>query len=107
MKTLRYILLGLAVGLFSVTGYSQRTTTAVVTANNADISDNLDLQAVASIFGDSRDLEDFEQRLNDPSLQLSNLDLNGDGYVDYLRVIEVADGSKRIVVIQSVIGQDL
>ncbi len=107
MKTLKYILLGFAVVLFSVSGYSQRNTTAVVTANDADISDNLDLQAVASIFGDSRDLEDFEQRLNDPSLQLSNLDLNGDGYVDYLRVIEVADGNKRIVVVQSVLGQDL
>lgn len=107
MKTLKYILLGLATVLFSVTTYAQRSTTAVVTANTADISDNLDLQAVASIFGDSRDLEDFEQRLNDPSLQLSNLDLNGDGYVDYLRVIEVADGNKRIVVVQSVLGQDL
>ncbi|HLV45874.1 MAG TPA: hypothetical protein VKY32_02420 [Flavobacterium sp.] len=105
MKTLQYILLGLVTTLFSLTAQAQST--AVVTANTADISDNLDLQAVASIFGDSRDLEDFEQRLNDPSLQLSNLDLNGDGYVDYLRVIEVADGNKRIVVVQSVLGQDL
>lgn len=81
--------------------------TATVVAQNYDISDNLDLQAVASIFGESRDLEDFERRLNDPSLQISNLDLNRDNYVDYLRVIEVADDDARIIVIQAVLGQDL
>lgn len=86
---------------------AQRGSSATVTAQNHDISDNLDLQAVASVFGESNDLEDFERRLNDPSLQLSNLDLNGDGYVDYLRVIEVAEGNNRIIVIQSVLGQDL
>lgn len=86
--------------------YGQNNTATVV-AQNYDISDNLDLQAVASIFGDSRDLEDFERRLNDPSAQISNLDLNRDNYVDYLRVIEVADDDARIIVIQAVLGQDL
>ena len=33
-----------------------------VYAANSDISDNLDLKAVASIFGDSKDLEDFFQK---------------------------------------------
>lgn len=32
-----------------------------VTANNEDISDNLDLEAVASVFGTSKDLEYFEK----------------------------------------------
>jgi len=44
-----------------------------ITANSDDISDNLDLEAVASIFGESKDLEDFEKRLNDPKTQISNL----------------------------------
>jgi len=59
-----------------------------VEAQNSDISNNLDLQAVASTFGESKDLEDFERRLNDYDSQISNLDLNNDGEVDYLRVIE-------------------
>ena len=67
--------------------FAQDVTT--VRANSSDISDNLNLQAVASIFGESNDLEDFERRLNDPNAQISNLDLNGDNRVDYLRVIEV------------------
>jgi hypothetical protein len=47
---------------------------------NDEISDNLDLRAVTDIFGDSRNLQDFE-RLNDPELQISNLDLNYDNDV--------------------------
>ena len=56
-----------------------------VSATSSDISDNLDLRAVASIFGDSKDLEDFEYRLNNPKAAISNLDLNDDFQVDYLR----------------------
>lgn len=85
--------------------FAQNRTT--VTANNSDISDNLDLRAVASIFGDSNSLEDFERRLNDPRTQISNLDLNRDNQVDYLRVIETIEGNTHLVVIQSVLGRDI
>lgn len=88
---------------FSSVFAQDRTT---VTANNSDISDNLDLRAVASIFGDSRDLSDFERRLNDPNAQISNLDLNGDNRVDYLRVIETIEGNVHLIIIQSVLGRD-
>lgn len=103
MKLYRTTLICIAL-LLSTLGYSQKAT---VTAMNYDISDNLDLQAVASIFGDSRDLADFERRLNDPQLQISNLDLNRDNYVDYLRVIEVTEGQTHLIVIQAVLGQDM
>jgi hypothetical protein len=62
---------------------------------NSEISDNLDLRAVASIFGDSRNLQDFERRLND-ELQISNLDLNNDNEVDYLRVIETVENRTHV-----------
>lgn len=91
--------------IWSITiGFAQNRTT--VSANNSEISDNLDLRAVASIFGDSRDLEDFERRLNDPKVQISNLDLNQDNQVDYLRVIESIEGNVHLIVIQSVLGRD-
>lgn len=91
--------------LFTLGGiYAQDVTT--VKANNSDISDNLDLQAVASIFGESQDLEDFERRLNDPNTQISNLDLNGDGKVDYLRVIEVTENSTHVILLQAVLAAD-
>ena len=78
-----------------------------VYAANSDISDNLDLKAVASIFGDSKDLADFEYRLNDPNLQISNLDLNNDNMVDYLRVIEMVQNNTHLVVLQAVLQQDV
>lgn len=104
---LTFTILALVSGLFVQAQRYGNSNTATVVAQNYDISDNLDLQAVASIFGESNDLEDFERRLNDPSLQISNLDLNRDNYVDYLRVIEVADNDVRVIVIQAVLGEDL
>ena len=84
---------------------TQKPVTVVPT--NYDISDNLDLQAVASIFGNSNNLEGFERRLNDPQLKISNLDLNQDGYVDYLRIIETMEGGTHLVTIQAALGNDL
>ncbi|HEX8575002.1 MAG TPA: hypothetical protein VF677_01780 [Flavobacterium sp.] len=78
-----------------------------VNARNSDISDNLDLRAIASIFGDAANLEDFERRLNNPNLQISNLDLNNDGRVDYLRVVESVESRTHVIVIQAVLGADV
>jgi hypothetical protein len=93
------------IALFTSVLQAQNVTT--VNAKNSDISDNLDLKAVASIFGDSKDLEDFERRLNDPKIQISNLDLNNDRNVDYLRVIESVESGTHLIVIQSVLEKDV
>lgn len=50
-----------------------------IEAKNTDISENLELTAVANLFGQVKNLEEFEQELNDSKNQLSNLDLNNDG----------------------------
>lgn len=84
--------------------YAKEVTT--VEAKNSDISDNLDLEAVASIFGESKDLEEFEKKLNDPKTQISNLDLNEDGEVDYLRVMETSKDDTHLITIQAVIAKD-
>ncbi len=78
----------------------------IINATNSEISDNLDLKAVASIFGDSENLQDFERRLNDPNLQISNLDLNNDNQVDYLRVIESMENQTHVIIIQDVLARN-
>lgn len=103
MKT--KMIIGSVLSLLSITTVLAQDRTTV-SAYNAEISDNLDLRAIASIFGDSRDLADFERRLNDPEIQISNLDLNNDNQVDYLRVIETVEGNAHLIVIQSVLGRD-
>ncbi|HEU0137185.1 MAG TPA: hypothetical protein VFQ50_07840 [Flavobacterium sp.] len=103
---MRTKLFTLAFLLSFLTGaFAQDRTT--VNAYSSDISDNLDLRAVASIFGDSEDLADFERRLNDPKIQISNLDLNNDNQVDYLRVIETVEGNTHLIIIQAILGRDL
>lgn len=104
MKT-KIFILSFVTLLFVNTIHSQTRTT--VNASNSEISDNLDLKAVASIFGDSENLEDFEKRLNDPKLKISNLDLNDDRQVDYLRVIESVEGNTHLIVIQAILERDI
>jgi hypothetical protein len=71
-----------------------------------DLSDHLDLEAVASVFAKSRNITDFEHRLNDYRNQVSNLDLNNDGYVDYLRLVKLYDRGAHVILIQAILGQD-
>ncbi|MDR3093268.1 MAG: hypothetical protein LBU62_01320, partial [Bacteroidales bacterium] len=78
--------------------------TTVVVETHDDISYHLDLRAVASIFADSRNLEDFEYRLNSNN-SISNLDLNNDGFIDYLRVVESFEKSVHVIIIQSALSQ--
>lgn len=101
----RMILMTVCLALFSMIAYADETVT--VTATNADISEDLDLKTVATLFGQAKDLEQFEQMLNNPDSAFSNLDLNGDGNVDYLRVIETADQNTHLVVIQAVLAKDI
>ena len=104
MKT-KLLLMSLLTTVFATQIQAQDRTS--VNAMNSEISDNLDLRAVASIFGDSRNLQDFERRLNDPDLQISNLDLNNDNEVDYLRVIETVENRTHVIIIQSIIDRDV
>ncbi|MDD6151108.1 MAG: hypothetical protein PUB45_02075 [Bacteroidales bacterium] len=85
----------------------QVTTTTQVYATDPDISLQLDLQAVAAAFAQSSTIKEFETLLNDSSYMLSNLDLNRDGYVDYLRVMSAMQGYNHVFVIQAVIAPNV
>ena len=97
----------LCVGILLAVGMSRADETVTVTATSSDISENLDLKIVATLFGQAKDLEQFEMMLNNPDSAFSNLDLNGDGEVDYLRVIETADEERHLVVVQAVLAKDI
>lgn len=99
-------LFGIIIGFIGLSHTSTGQDLIAMQANSEDISDNLDLEAVTSVFGESKDLEDFEKRLNDSDTQISNLDLNNDGEIDYLRVMETADENIHTISIQSIIGKD-
>lgn len=92
--------------LLFTTFHASAQDVTTVEATSTDISENLDLEAVASIFGEAENLEDFEKKLNDPKLEISNLDLSGDGEVDYLRVVEASKDGTHLITIQAIIGED-
>lgn len=81
---------------------AQTQVTAVTQYNEC-----LDLKAVVTLFSNSSSVEDFEKSLNNSNLHISNLDLNNDGYADYLRCVEVADGLDRYIIIQAIIDSNL
>ena len=81
--------------------------TITVSANSSDISEGLDLKVVAKLFADAKNLEEFETMLNNPDSAFCNLDLNGDGQVDYLRVVETGEGNKRLIVLQAILAKDI
>ena len=104
MKIFTFLLFVISLIPFNnLTAQNQTTVKAV----SDDISNNLDLEVVAALFGESENLMDFEQKLNDPFARISNLDLNEDDEVDYLRVIDNSFGNEHIITIQAVIGFDL
>lgn len=82
-------------------------TTVTVTNYNTDLSFYLDLNAVAAAFAESRTVAEFEQLLNSSRYMINNLDLNRDGWIDYLRVIETHRGVYHTFLIQACLGPSL
>ncbi len=105
MKTARYFLM--AILLVASNFIARADETITVSSTGSDISENLDLRAVATLFGEVSNLEEFEQQLNSEERHISNLDLNGDGIVDYLRVVEMESNGTHLIIIQAVLAKDI
>ena len=68
--------------------------------------EDLDLNGVAALFKESESLEEFEEKLNSEESEVNNLDLNKDGEVDYLRVLESTEGTTHLIVVQALLGEE-
>jgi hypothetical protein len=95
----------LAMLLMGVLTFAEETIT--VSANSEDISQSLDLRVVAKLFAEASTTEHFENMLNNPDSAFSNLDLNGDNQIDYLRVVEAGAADNKLIVIQAVLAKDI
>jgi hypothetical protein len=67
--------------------------------------DNLDLYGVLELFKKSENPEEFEKALNKEDNKLNNLDLNGDGQIDYIHVIDRADKDAHALVLQVAVSE--
>lgn len=77
-----------------VSTFSRPDTSEVVYVEKSYASDGLDLQAVLELAKKSQNAEALEKSLNQ-SGGVNNLDLDEDGYADYIFVTEYGDGNNR------------
>ncbi|MBX2915902.1 MAG: hypothetical protein KF856_11600 [Cyclobacteriaceae bacterium] len=68
--------------------------------------DNFSLEGALELFKKSASPEEFERLLNLPESEVNNLDLNGDGNIDYIRVIDRHEGAIHTFTLQAVISRN-
>ena len=62
--------------------------------------DHFSLEGALEMFKKAQSLDDFEKLLNQENSNVNNLDLNKDGNVDYVRVIDRVDWDAHAIVLQ-------
>lgn len=67
--------------------------------------DHFSLEGALELFKKSESPEEFEKLLNSADSRVNNLDLNGDGYIDYIRVLDRYEGNVHAFILQAVIGE--
>lgn len=72
----------------------------------SEAAEGLDLLAVAELFKDAKDLAAFEKALNDPEVGVNNLDLDDNGDVDFIRVVEEVKDDTHVIILQVPLGKD-
>ena len=67
--------------------------------------DHFSLEGALELFKKSESPEEFEKLLNSPDSRVNNLDLNGDGYIDYIRVLDRYKGNVHAFILRAVISE--
>ncbi len=66
--------------------------------------DHFSLEGALELFKKSASPEEFERLLNSPNTEVNNLDLNGDGDIDYIKVIDRNQGNVHAFILQAVVS---
>ena len=97
---IRIILLLALLAVLNSYGRKPLPQDVTVTATSSEAAEGLDLTALGELFRTSDTIEEFERSLNDPDMGVNNLDLDYDGYVDFIRVIDEYYGDVHILILQ-------
>jgi hypothetical protein len=85
------------------------TTTANAQTEPADSTglpgDHFSLEAALELFKQAGSPEEFEKLLNSESSNINNLDLNEDGEIDYIRVIDNMQGDAHAIILQAIVSE--
>jgi len=85
---------------------------SVLSANAQDDSadstglpgDNFSLQGALEMFKKAGSPEEFEKLLNTEDNKVNNLDLNGDGNIDYIKVVSKKENEVQVFVLQDIVS---
>lgn len=99
MKTIKKYVVALTIA-FSSLYIAQGQNEANLSDSTGLPGDNFSLQGALEMFKNSKNLEEFEKSLNVENNYVNNLDLNNDGKIDYVRVVENAKDVSHAVVLQ-------
>lgn len=80
-------------------GHLQAQTRALVDSTGLP-GDDFELAGALEMFKSAQNLEAFERALNEEASKVNNLDLDGDGQVDHIRVVDHQNGSAHAIVLQ-------
>jgi hypothetical protein len=67
--------------------------------------DNFSLEGALELFKKSESPEEFEKMLNAEDTKVNNLDLNGDGEIDYIKVIDKQEKNVHAFVLQAAVSE--
>ena len=67
--------------------------------------DHFSLEGAVELFKKAESPEAFEKLLNSENNDVNNLDLNEDGEIDYIRVIDNVEGDVHAIVLQAVVNE--
>lgn len=67
--------------------------------------DHFSLEGALELFKQSESPQEFEKMLNSADSKVNNLDLNADGYIDYVRVIDRYEGNVHAFILQAVVSE--
>jgi len=100
MKTQRVIIT--VVLSFLMAGW----TTVNAQQNRVEVpGDHFSLEGALQLFKQSASPEEFERMLNASDARVNNLDLNGDGSIDYIRVIDRNEGNVHAFILQAIVSE--
>ncbi len=81
--------------------FAATTVTATAQTDSTGLpGDNFSLQGALEMFKQASSIEEFEKLINQSDKNVNNLDLDGDGDVDYIKVISKADKDVHAFILQ-------
>lgn len=95
----------MGVFLFALLAHPSTAQTDVEADSTGLPGDHFSLEAAIELFKKSDSPEDFEKKLNSENNDVNNLDLNEDGEIDYIRVVDNAEGEVHALVLQVALSE--